>query len=56
MARLTGLWGASIVLPRWQAQRVGREYFSSLLELVRKLFGATQRSFRDGMQDAVRSP
>ncbi len=26
------------------------------LELVRKLFDATQRSFRDGMQGAVRGP
>ena len=33
MACLVVRGNVSIVLPRWQAQRVGGEYFSSLLEL-----------------------
>ena len=40
MACLVVRGNVSIVLPRWQAQRVGGEYFSSLLGLCTGAFAA----------------
>jgi hypothetical protein len=46
-----GFYSAAVIqVPTpWPASTAG-------LEIVRKLFDVTQRSFRDGMQGAVRSP
>ena len=54
--------GAALAREPWRWPRASLMHPGSCLramdhlELVRKLFDATQRSFRDGMQGAVRSP